>query len=304
MHSDRDTTRIVRSWLEEGRTALPDHVLDAVLDQVPATRQRRSWWPAWRFADMNTYAKLAIGVAALAVVAVVGINLLPSGRGGVGGGPVASPSPPASPTPSPSPDLPAASPRPALNGNVLEAGTYRLDEPTFTRVPFIFTVPDGWQRDDGNFISKGPSIDAFEGDGVTMATWIVTHVYGDPCQWDGTLRETSTVDELVAALAEQPGHETTGPTVRTVGGRPATRFEFSVPADFDASSCQSGYIRLWPDAGPDERYGWPIAVGQTVTVYVVDLDGQAQLIVTGRTATSSAADVTELAQVVDSIQFE
>ena len=50
MSTDRDTTRIVRSWLEEGATALPDRVLDAVLDQVPATSQRRSWWPAWRFA--------------------------------------------------------------------------------------------------------------------------------------------------------------------------------------------------------------------------------------------------------------
>jgi hypothetical protein len=304
MRTDRDTTRIVRSWLEEGRTALPDYILDAVLDQVPATRQRRSWWPAWRFADMNTYAKLAIGVAAVVVVLILGINLLPVRDGGAGGGPVTSPSPSPSLSPSPSPDVPAASPRPAVNGTTLESGTYRLAEPAFTRVPFTFTVPDGWRREEGNFISKGPLTDAFEGDGVTMAPWIVTHVYGDPCQWEGTLRETSTVDELTAALAEQPGHTTTGPTATTVGGRPATQFEFSVPADFDAGTCQSGLIRLWPDAGPDERYGWPIAVGQTVTVYVVDVDGQAQLIVTGRTATSSAADVAELSQVVDSIQFE
>ena len=49
MSTDRDTTRIVRSWLEEGATALPDRVLDAVLDQVPTTRQRRARWPAWLF---------------------------------------------------------------------------------------------------------------------------------------------------------------------------------------------------------------------------------------------------------------
>ena len=35
MSADRDADRIVRSWLEEGVTALPDRVLDAVLDQVP-----------------------------------------------------------------------------------------------------------------------------------------------------------------------------------------------------------------------------------------------------------------------------
>ena len=42
MSTDRDVTRIVRSWLEEGVTALPDRVLDDVLDQLPATPQRRA----------------------------------------------------------------------------------------------------------------------------------------------------------------------------------------------------------------------------------------------------------------------
>ena len=72
MSTDRDTTRIVRSWLEVGATALPDRVLDAVLDQLPTTPQRRSWWPARRFLDMNTSIKLAIAAAAVVVVAVRG----------------------------------------------------------------------------------------------------------------------------------------------------------------------------------------------------------------------------------------
>jgi hypothetical protein len=91
MSTDRETTRLVRSWLEEGVTALPDRVLDAVLDQVPATPQRRSWWPARRSNRMNTYLKFAIAAAAVLAVAVVGYNFLPGG-GGVGG-PTATPSP-------------------------------------------------------------------------------------------------------------------------------------------------------------------------------------------------------------------
>ena len=59
MSTDRETTRVVRSWLDEGVTKLPDRVLDAVLDQVPATPQRRSGWSAWRSYRMNTYLKLA-----------------------------------------------------------------------------------------------------------------------------------------------------------------------------------------------------------------------------------------------------
>lgn len=75
MSTDRETTRIVRSWLEEGVTALPDRVLDIVLDQVPATPQRRSWWPARRIARMNRILPASIAAAAVVVVAVVGYNV-------------------------------------------------------------------------------------------------------------------------------------------------------------------------------------------------------------------------------------
>ena len=92
MSTDRETTRIVRSWLDEGATRLPDRVLDAVLDQVPATRQRRSGWSAWRSFQMNTYAKLAAGAAAVLVLAFVGYQFLP-GNGGIGGKPTIAPSP-------------------------------------------------------------------------------------------------------------------------------------------------------------------------------------------------------------------
>ena len=92
MSTDRETTRIVRSWLEDGVTALPDRVLDTVLDQLPATPQRRSWWPTWRSNRMNTYAKLLAAAAAVLVVAVVGYQFLPRG-GGPGGQPTITPSP-------------------------------------------------------------------------------------------------------------------------------------------------------------------------------------------------------------------
>jgi hypothetical protein len=100
MNAERDVTRIVRSWLEEGVTALPDRVLDTVLDQVPATPQRRPWWPPRRFTQMNRFAQAAIAAAAVLVVAVVGYNLLPR-TGGPGGPPSPSPSSTSSIPPSP-----------------------------------------------------------------------------------------------------------------------------------------------------------------------------------------------------------
>jgi len=77
MSTDRDITRTVRSWLEDGVTALPDRVLDDVLDQLPATHQRRAtWWPARRIAQMNTAARFGLAAAAVVVAALLGYNYL------------------------------------------------------------------------------------------------------------------------------------------------------------------------------------------------------------------------------------
>ena len=84
MSADRDTTRIVRSWLEDGVTRLPDHVLDAVLDELPSTPQRRAtWWPARRLSTMNTTLKFGLAAVVVAVALVIGLNYL-AGRN-VGG---------------------------------------------------------------------------------------------------------------------------------------------------------------------------------------------------------------------------
>ena len=81
MSFDPETTRIVRSWLDEGVTQLPDRVLDAVLHQVPATPQRRAtWWPARRTASMNVYAKV-IAAATVVVVTIAAYQFLTRGAG-------------------------------------------------------------------------------------------------------------------------------------------------------------------------------------------------------------------------------
>jgi hypothetical protein len=90
MSSDRETTRRVRSWLEEGVTAIPDRVLDSVLDQVPTTPQRRPLWPVRRNASMSTYLRLGGLAAAVIVLAVAGTALMLGGGSGL---PTGAPSP-------------------------------------------------------------------------------------------------------------------------------------------------------------------------------------------------------------------
>jgi hypothetical protein len=86
MSADRDVTRIVRSWLEEGRTALPDRVLDAVLDQLPATPQRRATWPARRSFNMTIQSRIAVAIAAVIALALIGALALPRVTGVAGPG--------------------------------------------------------------------------------------------------------------------------------------------------------------------------------------------------------------------------
>jgi hypothetical protein len=85
-------TRIVLSWLREDAHENAERMLLRALDEVDATPQRRSWWPAWRSDRMNTYAKLIAAAAAVLLVAVVGYQFLPR-SGGVGGQPTIEPSP-------------------------------------------------------------------------------------------------------------------------------------------------------------------------------------------------------------------
>jgi hypothetical protein len=108
--SDRDVTRVVRSWLDEGVTALPDRVLDTVLDQLPATPQRRSGGTAWRFLFMNSnIVRVGLAAAAVVVIAIIAFNLLP-GTPAPGGQPTPSASPEPTATPEPSPSPPASAP--------------------------------------------------------------------------------------------------------------------------------------------------------------------------------------------------
>ncbi|MGH3372631.1 MAG: hypothetical protein ACRDPR_21810, partial [Nocardioidaceae bacterium] len=274
MSSDRDTTRIVRSWLDEGATVLPDRVLDAVLDQVPATPQRRSWWPARRFADMNTLAKLAIAAAAVVVVAVF-IGLQVFGGSNVGGPGLTgapsqtpesspSPTPTLSPVPTPAAEIPPAGPL-AIGSHAMTLGGVRLS---------IEIPTDGWISngqfgiDKGNFELDTPDAAGF----IFWTHSAADNVYADPCARTPLSPPAGpSAAELAAAVSTVPGIAlVSGPSEVSVGGYPAQHVVVTVPEDI---GCAPSDFHLWYDADTPGDARYATALNSTIYVWIIDVDG-------------------------------
>jgi hypothetical protein len=150
MSSDRDVTRIVRSWIREDGHESADRVLDSVLDQLDTTPQRRAGWPARRTPTMNKFVVFGLGAAAVVVLLFVGAQLFGSPSGGTGGPgatPTATPEPttPEPTTPEPDAEFPSWYPPAAVadaNGaGILSSGTHttKAFDPGFS-----FSAPEGW----------------------------------------------------------------------------------------------------------------------------------------------------------------
>jgi hypothetical protein len=232
--SDRDVTRIVRSWLDEGVNVLPDRVLDLVLDQIPATPQRRAGWLARRFPVMNnTFVRFGIAAAAVLLAALIGFQFLSPNVG------TPQPTPSASPSSS---AATAASPWSLLDASediyLLPAGDYYLDLPTYP-ARIDFALPDGWwyyssgttrEASDAHAILVD-SLDtgAANGSGWGVSFTLVAEVFADPCNPSGGSMDasvTESADALATAFGTWPDFPATVEDV-TVGGFSGTRVEIT-----------------------------------------------------------------------------
>jgi hypothetical protein len=293
--------------MDEGVTALPDRVLDLVLDQLPATPQRRASWLARRFPVMNTnIARIGIAAVAVVVIAVVGINLLP-GSPAPGGEPNASPS--VSPSVAePSTEPSTAAGLPVGSSFVLADGQPSGNE-TSSLVMTVTIPAPGWDGapDDGILV-KNDNADPPEGSG--MIVWAgVDHlyVYGDPCHWSSTRPETpsTTVDEVAAALAAQASRDASAPVDITLDGYAGKAITLHVPDDADFTQCDEGTFGSWSlgttDLSPHRYAQGP---GQIDAVWILDVNGLMVVIDWGYYAGTAPADVDELRAIVESATFE
>ncbi len=119
MTDDRELDRLLVAFLATGTDELADRVIDAALDQIDHTHQRRPLRAPRRFPPMTSPIRLATA-AVIGVLAVGGaLYVIQPGKPAIGG-PGPTPSASASPsqaaatstpsptaTPSPTPDVPA-----------------------------------------------------------------------------------------------------------------------------------------------------------------------------------------------------
>jgi hypothetical protein len=301
MTATRDPDRLIRAFLSEGQTELPDRAYEHVRHTIDRTRQRVVVGP-WREPRMSSFMRAAVAVAAVVVAAVVGFDLGPGP--GVGGPTPPPPSASRGPGASPSTSPGGASSSPLAYGwpQTLAAGSYSTSLSWDPFYKFRFTVPEGWQSRDINIV-KGET---------SLMFYFVDNVAANPCS--ETAKSPSidgSVDALVAALPKLV-KLSAGPAPVTVGDRPGKYVEFTVRTDV---GCAAGSVRLFklspqlclPGCGglgppwrgiefgrlPEHYRMWILTVGRTRGVINAVWTDQA-----------TAADLGELQGVIDSMRFD
>jgi hypothetical protein len=279
-----------------------DRVLDAVLDQIDTTPQRRAGWPAWRTPTMNRFVIIGLGTAAVVVLLFVGSQLFGSPTTNLGGPGV---------EPTPTPEASVAEPTSTPEGLLPEGPHVLSDEEApvgEASVPITVTIPaPDWYGEpgDGILVKNGNSA-APDGAGMIVFSGEL-YVYADPCQWATTRPDApaTTVDELVAALAAQASRDASEPVDITVDGHVGKSITLHVPDDAVFSECDQGAFGSWGVPGPDVTpFRYHQDPGQIDKLWIVDVDGELVVIDIGFYEGTPQSVVDELEAIVDSITFE
>lgn len=108
----------------------------------------------------------------------------------------------------------------------IEPGTYRIPDSEWSVADFTVTFPEGWTVQHGHVYLKHSDLP----DELSFYAVDPDAIYADACRGDGDLMEVGpSVDDLAAALLQQPGPTASEPVETTLGGYPAIRVDLTVP---------------------------------------------------------------------------
>ena len=290
MSTDRDTTRIVRSWLRTDEHESADRVLGTVLDALDTTPQRRATrWPARRLEHMNGIFKYGLASAAVVAAAVLAFTYLTTPNVG---GPA-----PGDPTSDASPGLSPIS-IPALNGQVaLDAGRYRVDPAMPVEV--TVEVPDGWSAG-GGWVVRGP-LGPEAPAGMAIRFYTASAIYADPLAIDEGRMEPPigpSVDDLVTELIDHPAWNIRGVDPVTIDGFEGQVLHVTLPPE---TSDETPFY-LFAAGGGGVVYATD--PDQVLDIYIVDAAGRRLVIEAFHFPSTSETDRAAQDAVLRSIQID
>jgi len=293
MTAQRDPDRLIRAFLDEGLTELPDRTFDAVRMQIDRTRQRAVLGP-WRNSPMPAFFRYAAVAAAIALVVVVGAVLVPSGAPGP-----TSPSPgvTASATPRAAPTfVPSAAERYTWPTR-LRAGDYATSFAWNLPFAVAFTMPAGWDSRD---------VEVIKGD-MSVAIELATDLYDDPCAASpGVLDVGTSTADFAGALSTIASLTVSEPVTANFGGAAGTSLTYGAKPGV---SCVGEESRLWSSpewmilpVTPLGSTWWPLRAGEH-RLWILDFSGVRFLVDATAGANPTAAAAAELQGILDSLRF-
>jgi hypothetical protein len=244
---------------------------------------------------MNGFAKTLVATAAVAAIAVVGINLLPGGGSGAGSVPS---SPSMSPTVPPKPSMdPTPEPTASLVTHTLTPfGPEGFDDknPRAASITVTFDAPATWVpfEEIGVWIDgNGPP------EGADLMFLPAGGLFSDPCLTEEQAEATAdvpvgpTVDDLVTALVDHPTLDVTSPVDVTLAGYPGTYVDLLIPDDLTACA----YYK------PMDGHHYAQGPGQRWHMWVLDVDGVRVLVETNDFPGTSAQRLAEEQAMIESL---
>jgi hypothetical protein len=261
----------------------------------------------------NNIVRVGLAAAAVVVIAIIAINLLP-GSQTPGGEPSTSPS--AAPSEAAQSAAPSTWSGLAAGPFVVSAAadpvqvTVDIASPGWTHSPELGFV---YKDDDG--------LDAPESVGGGFIAWswpagTGINVYGDPCQWSTTIPATpaTTPDEIAEALTAQAQTEPTAPLDVTVGGYAGKAVTLTVPMSYhqepdvsreeEFAECDLGvfgYYQAETDSEPSRNAQGP---GQVDELWILDVDGAIVILDATYGPAAPAELVEEMRAMAESATFE
>lgn len=281
MTAPRDPDVLIQEFLGEGQAELPDRAFETVRHEIHRTRQRAVIGP-WRTPSMNNQVKMAMAAAAIVVVAVAGINLMPRDGAAIGGPDAVSPSPVVSASPEPSPSQRAA--RLSVAGTGLNG------------LQLTVTLPEEWTT--GTWFAQRGTV---PGSGIAFFVSVVDNTFADQCtQIERSAKVGPTVEDLATALGEIPDTTATDPIQTTIAGLEATYLEVQLPASLPCTT-PSQFV-LWQDS--PGNYWYALRSEELFRIWIINV-GDQRVVVAGRSYPDTSEELkAEMQGILDSIVFD